>query len=380
MSGGGGGSGGRPNFNQGAFGGNNMMDDSTTAPILLGVSGGLLFISITLLIARLWSRLRPTKSLQADDWLILGGTVLAIANYSIIVAAVGFGLGRRTRFVSFRRRRQVLTLIFISQTVWYWAITLVKLSVAALLFRVKRSSRPWRIFIYILMTILVLAALVQTAFQFLQCRPFSVYWDPRVFRSGPVKCFKRSVINGNIVAFSSLQVATDLMFSFIPITFIRKLNVSRREKIFMCILMGLGLFASCAAIVRTMTLQEFYVSRDVFRTNVTVTLWAAVEQQFATIAATLPTLKAFFENVLLRIGAFFYDEKTETEVRGKLVAFGLLGEGDQIERPIQRKPSLLDTPTPRSERKMRDEYGDTIMGKNSEEVDDVMAKEIRAIV
>ena len=78
MSGGGGmmGGGMRPNFNPGAFGGNNMMmDDSTTAPILLGVSGGLLFISITLLIARLWSRLRLSKRLHSDDWFILGGTV-----------------------------------------------------------------------------------------------------------------------------------------------------------------------------------------------------------------------------------------------------------------------------------------------------------------
>ena len=80
MSGGGGSGGGmgggmRPNFNPGAFGGNNMMDDSTTAPILLGVSGGLLFISITLLVARLWSRLHLSKRLHSDDWFILGGTV-----------------------------------------------------------------------------------------------------------------------------------------------------------------------------------------------------------------------------------------------------------------------------------------------------------------
>jgi hypothetical protein len=158
-----------------------------------------------------------------------------------------------------------------------------------------------------------------------------VYWDPRVFSTGEVRCFRRSVINGNIVAFSSVQVGLDLVLSFIPITFIRKLNRPRREKIFMCFLMGLGLFASCAAIIRTMTLQGFYTTGDMFRYNVTVSLWAVVEQQIALIAATIPTLKAFLEMSLVRLGLYFYDEGSEEQVRNKLVAFGLLGEGEKLE-------------------------------------------------
>ncbi|KAF2021145.1 hypothetical protein BU24DRAFT_404190 [Aaosphaeria arxii CBS 175.79] len=355
----------RPSFNPGRF--QNQNSDTTMAPILLGVGGGLLFISICLLAARLWSRMRPRTRLHSDDWTVIAATTLAIANYIITSAAVISGLGRRQRFVSFARRRTAMELIFIGQVVWYWSILLVKISVACLLLRVKRSSRPWRIGLYSLITLLVGATIVQTCFQFLQCRPFQVYWDPRENRKGRVECFDRSIINGNIVAFSSLQVATDLLYSFIPITFIRKLHLPRREKVFMCVLMGLGLFASCAAIIRTMTLQEFYNSRDLFRTNVSITLWATVEQQFATIAATLPTLKAFFERALVRIGSFFYDEGSETQVRGRLVQFGLLGEDDVVERPMARKPSTLDSPgTGARDRKVRDEFGDTMSDSRSE--------------
>lgn len=286
------------------------------------------------------------------------------------------GLGRRSRFVSFTRRRRALELLFISQVFWYWSITLVKLSVALILLRVKRSQRRWRIFLYAIMGLLLIAAVVQTLFQFLQCRPFSVFWDPRIFRQGRVKCFKRSVINGNIVAFSTVQVAVDIMFSFIPITFIRKLNRPRREKIFMCALMALGLFASCAAIVRTMTLQEYYRSRDMFRIHVTVALWAVVEQQFALIAATIPTLKAFVEKALLRMGRYFYDEKNETVVRHRLVAFGLLGEDEGGEKgtldTMQRKPSTLDNP---SMGKARDKFEEEI-GKimNEKDVEDKLTR------
>jgi hypothetical protein len=286
------------------------------------------------------------------------------------------GLGRRSRFVSLRRRRVALELLFISQVIWYWSITLTKLSVAFLLFRIKRSDRRWRAFLYSMMLLLVLAAIVQTLFQFTQCRPFSVFWDPRVYRTGRVKCFRRSVINGNIVAFSSVQVGVDLVFSAIPITFIRKLNRPRREKIFMCVLMALGIFASCAAIVRTLQLQGFYTSRDVFRTSVPISLWAIIEQQFALIAATIPTLKAFLEKALIRIGLFFYDENTETQVRDRLVQFGLLGETERLEKMEQpaRRPSTLDSPT-RAEKKLRDEFGLTVLDtKNDKDVEDMLSK------
>ena len=278
-----------------------------------------------------------------------------------------YGLGRFARFVSLGRRRVSLELLFISQIFWYWSITLVKLSVAFLLLKVKHT-RSWRIFLHAIITLILLAAIVQTCFQFLQCRPFKVYWDPRVFRQGPVICFNRKVINGNIVAFSSVQVALDLIFSFIPITFIRKLNRPRREKALMCVLMALGIFASIAAIIRTMTLQEFYTTGDTFRINVSIALWAVVEQQFALIAATIPTLKSFMEQVLVKIGLYFYDEDTETRARDKLVHFGFLSEDDVLEkdegvaeRSRKMSDAMATVGSPRSEKKPKADWSITEM-------------------
>lgn len=65
----------RPNFNPGSFG--NNFDDTNEAPVLLGVGGSLLFLSICLLAARLWSRLRPVYRLKLDDFTVLGATVRA---------------------------------------------------------------------------------------------------------------------------------------------------------------------------------------------------------------------------------------------------------------------------------------------------------------
>ncbi|KAL5464945.1 hypothetical protein PMIN06_000898 [Paraphaeosphaeria minitans] len=301
--------------------------DINQGPILLGVGSALLLISILLLAARLWSRLHPVYRLKIDDWTVLAATILGIVHYFLLVISVLNGLGRRTFSVPAAGRSTAMRYLFISQVFWYWSVTLIKLSVALLLLRLKQT-RPWRSFLYLIMAIAISAAIVQTCFQFLQCRPFSVFWDPRGFRSAV--CFRRSIIDGNIIVFSSIQVALDIIFSFIPIMFVRKLKQPRREKIFMCVLMGLGLFASIAAIVRTLMLQEYYITPDMFRSSVTITLYAVIEQHLALMAATVPTLKSFMETTLVRVGLRFYHEKSEGHVRGKLVKLGLLDEGESL--------------------------------------------------
>jgi hypothetical protein len=49
--------------------------DTTAAPVLLGVAGMLLLISLGLLAARLWSRIRPFRRLYWDDWTVIAATV-----------------------------------------------------------------------------------------------------------------------------------------------------------------------------------------------------------------------------------------------------------------------------------------------------------------
>lgn len=255
--------------------------------------------------------------------------MLALVQYILLAVAVLNGLGRRAIFVPAARRSTAMRLLFVSQLFWYWGITLVKLSVALLLLRLKHT-RAWRSFLFSIMGVAIAAAVVQTCFQFLQCRPFSVYWDPRLFKSA--QCFRRSIINGNIIVFSAIQIVLDVVFSAIPITFVRKLKRPRREKIFMCVLMGLGLFASCAAVVRTLALQDLYTTPDVFRINVSISTWAVLEQNLALVAATMPTLKAFMERTLVKVGLWFYDEESEGRVRREMVKLGLLDEGDELVR------------------------------------------------
>lgn len=337
------------------------MTNDTQAPMLLGISGSLLLIALLLISARIWSRMRPTPKLHADDWTAIAATVLASAKYVVVCLACSYGFGRRAEFVSPGSRVSAMRLIFICQVIWYWSIALVKISVALLLLRIK-PSRAWRIFLYGTIVMLLVTAVVQTCFQFLQCRPFKSYWDPSAFITGRVRCIPPNAITGNIIAGSAVHISTDLIYSFIPIAFIRKLNRPRGEKIFLGVLMGLGLFASTFAFLRTVGINKFYASQDIFRISVMPTLWAMLEQEVALIAATIPTLKNFMQRSLIKLGQSFYDAESETQVRDRLVGMGFLETGPST---TKRKPSApeVDVATfgsPVRNRGRKDEYGDTV--------------------
>jgi hypothetical protein len=287
--------------------------------------------------------------------------------YAVQCVACVHGLGRRTPFVSASDRRAALRLSFVHQVLFNWAITIVKISVALLLIRLK-PTRGWKTFLYTTITLLVLMVVAQTLFQFLQCRPFSIYWDPRVaFRPGGLKCIPLSAINTILVTNSTIHVITDLVLSFVPITFIRKLQRPRAEKIFLSILMGLGLFASAFSILRTLGLRTFG-SKDFFRGNVMPMLWAILETEVALIAATAPTLKSFLHRGLIKAGGFFYEEESEMQVRGKLVELGFLTSSEGSENGMSfvapgkaSKPDIYVEAVRFGTKKKRDEFGDTFV-------------------
>ena len=86
--------------------------------------------------------------------------------------------------------------------------------------------------------------------------------------------------------------------------------------------MSLGLFASIAAIFRTIG----GMAQDPLRRNAEITLLAIVEAGLGVIAATLPTLKNFFESCLRALRVILREEPTEEKTRAKLYEAGLLDE------------------------------------------------------
>lgn len=96
---------------------------------------------------------------------------------------------------------------------------------------------------------------------------------------------------------------TDIIFAALPILFVRVLQHPRREKIVLCLLMGMGLLCAISVIPKLISIRRFSVTAVDFTYDVgSVTLWAQVEIFTGVIAASIPGLKSLFERILHRGG------------------------------------------------------------------------------
>jgi hypothetical protein len=216
----------------------------------------------------------------------------------LLVARVENGFGRHNYYVSAENKKTAACLQTIAQLMWALAITMCKMSVAILLLHLKQGWR-WKIFLYLLVSLILAATVVTYIAAFFQCRPIAALWDPTI---PGAKCWMPKYVHVRFLTINIFVIVKDVIFSILPVAFIRQLNRPLREKIVLYFLMGLGLFGSTASILKTIQANNFTKQDDSLWVGVDITMWCFLEQQLGIIAGCLPYLKSTFERALTRFG------------------------------------------------------------------------------
>jgi hypothetical protein len=228
--------------------------------------------------------------------------VLITINWGLIFGGVDWVLDRSQRFISLSRLQRQIQLCTISEPFWAWGMTFIKISVAFMFLRVQRGT-GWRRFLYGLIIFHIFLGLFAVIFQLLQCIPFSAAWKfPRPTGS---KCFSDKMNDAAAFTVAAINSAADILFSLIPISFLRKIRRPVGERVIVGALMGLGLLASAASIAKALALADLTktiaAGQDVEPPGVNVVLWTCLEEQFGFLAACLPCLKSLLQSSLVRL-------------------------------------------------------------------------------
>jgi hypothetical protein len=80
------------------------------------------------------------------------------------------------------------------------------------------------------------------------------------------------------------------------------MHVPLREKLVLTVVMGMGLLASAATVVRLTLIKNYGVGGDFSWDNSDMAMWAHLECDIGIAAACIPCLKSPFEKVLRRVG------------------------------------------------------------------------------
>ncbi|KAF2113873.1 hypothetical protein BDV96DRAFT_467068, partial [Lophiotrema nucula] len=247
---------------------------------------------------RLLTRLR-NRRLWWDDYTIIAALVLALAEWGLFFASTRHGTGRHNYYVSPSEQVRAQHLLFATEILWAPSMMFIKISIACMLLRIKHEQ-AWQFFLWAMIGIQVASCFASTVFQLLQCIPMAATWDrakyPDAVCAEPDSAFVSLYVN------SAIGIATDVILALVPITFIRKMQRPIRDKVVLSCLMGLGIFATVASIVKTTLVRKYGATGDSLWDALGLTLWSIIEVQVGIFAACVPTLKSPFERTLHRIG------------------------------------------------------------------------------
>ena len=166
-------------------------------------------------------------------------------------------------------------------------IGMVKISVCLALLRVvERARRGITMFLRSLLAFVAVTHLALAMILFLHCVPLAALWNPEVHGS----CLStHSTVLAGYIGFA-IDVVTDLVCAGIPVLVIHRLQMSFRNKITLCVLMGLGVFTAGCAVAKAVTLRGVFADDYTFGFTKPAT-WAAVEQLVGIIIISIPPLR-----------------------------------------------------------------------------------------
>ncbi|KAK3321684.1 hypothetical protein B0H66DRAFT_179170 [Apodospora peruviana] len=276
------------------------------AQIYVAATSVIMALCLLAFVTRVHQRVRPVWKVGLDDYFIAAGFALAIADWGMLMPIMVMEPG----MITWARSVNAGKNSWLAIGIWGLAMTCIKVSIALTLLRIQQKSVSWRIFLYSIMALQAIYGILNLFFNLvIACRPLRTAWDPFGTPEGFCVSFEIQRTVSNVG--SSINITTDVLLSLAPVTFLFKLNRPLRERLFVCGLMGLGIFASAASIIKTIIVRGYgdLTVTDFQAMGVSICTWTVLEQLLGVLAACVPAMKGIFQSCLGRMGVSLNDSR-----------------------------------------------------------------------
>ncbi|RYP59402.1 hypothetical protein DL769_008547 [Monosporascus sp. CRB-8-3] len=246
-------------------------------------------VSTTIVMSmRIFIRLK-TRNFGTDDWVMSAG----YARQCIVVIYGSYsGIGTRDSGLNRATSIEGYKTLLIWQAFYAGSLALIKSSICISLMRITQQ----KIYLNILRGLIILsAALCAVGLVVIvnQCHPLDRYWDKRV----PGTCWPPISATVLTYAASVSNVITDLTVAAIPFFLLRHVQMRSRLKLYVRLILGLGILAGIASIIRIPFTNAYMKAGDILYHTGNIILWTIVECGLGIIAGSLPMLRAFFKRL-----------------------------------------------------------------------------------
>ncbi|KAH7128806.1 hypothetical protein B0J11DRAFT_279797 [Dendryphion nanum] len=280
----------------------NHVDPETrgwAAPAIL-----IVFAILTTLVfgARIWARTFISKNTGLDDLLmsiamipLLGLTVASV----LAVRIYGFQWHAwdqtKTTLVTSRQIILAIEFLYIVST------SLIKISILCFYRRITSGSisRTFVFWVWASIIFVICYCIGFTLAITFTCSPVAGYWrffDVAWRLQNEMKCRNEGAIIVTVVVVSTVQ---DFVICALPVFLVWNLQISKRQKVALIGIFGLGLLTCVCGIMRTYyAIYVYYYTYDITWIAYYGWIWTALEADLGVICASAPALKVFFRRYL----------------------------------------------------------------------------------
>ncbi|KAJ6032153.1 hypothetical protein N7540_002885 [Penicillium herquei] len=253
---------------------------------------GLAIIAVAL---RCFVRLYIVRSFGWDDSVMVGALVRVIFVVLCVCSICGAhdGVGHKLEDfgLDFTLLEKALLWWWLSQILYIWASATAKISIALALLRL--AVKRWqRIFLFCLIGLALIIALLFFFVLTFECHPVSYFWkqaDP----TSKGHCTSVDILLDIAYLYSALTIVVDFSLGAFPLFLVWNLQMNSRTKVAVSGILSLGAVASVAVVIR-MPFLEHYKDTDFLYSTYQIAIWTIIETGLGIVAGSLITLRPLF--------------------------------------------------------------------------------------
>ncbi|PHH69906.1 hypothetical protein CDD80_6376 [Ophiocordyceps camponoti-rufipedis] len=262
--------------------------NQTRGPALIAVSIVFLILAYISVGLRTYCRAYMTRSFMLDDWFMLIALVTMTLQCSFVLAGVGKGLGKHNAALSIPDLVAALMWQSNAAAIYILNMMFVKLSIGFFLLRLSNLWAIYKWILWISLGIVVGWSVGLFFWDIFQCIPVQKQWD---FRIETGHCASPEAIVDSVIALTVLTVSSDWLYALLPIPMVWNVKMTRQAKVTVVIILGLGIFASIATLVRLRYLDGLKQINDLSYTGSDTLIWSIIEPGVAIFAASMATIR-----------------------------------------------------------------------------------------
>ncbi|KAI1804709.1 hypothetical protein F4811DRAFT_518812 [Daldinia bambusicola] len=261
-------------------------------PPTLALAWVLATISTLVVALRFYVRIGMLRKFNIDDCIIVVTLLCVIGLAIFLTVAVSWGFGKHAEALASDPLALMYSLKWIYLCEFFAIMTPVfgRISYAFLLSSIIPPSKSRRVFLWVLVGIHFVTDVVVLSVTFSQCRPFEGYWNKAI----EPDCWPPTIQTYGGYLQGSVGTVVDFVQAIFPCSLFWNLNMHWKQKVFLSSIMGLGIFAMIASIIKTIEIKNIG-DHDLTYSLARLAMCAIFETNLVLLSASIPTVVPVFK-------------------------------------------------------------------------------------